>query len=66
MDGNALMKEKEKVEKYMDLTIEQQQVWGTTVEIILLIFGALGTISNNLSTHMANLLIKDLTVHQLQ
>jgi len=66
MDRNVLTKEKEKVEKYMDLTIELQRVWGTTIKIIPLIFGALGTISPNLSTHMASLPINDLNVRQLQ
>ena len=63
MDRNVLTKEKEKVDKYMDLTIELQRVWGTTIKTI---FGALGTISNNLFTHMASLPIKNLNVHQLQ
>ena len=66
MDRNVLKKEKEKVEKYVDLTIELQRVWGTTIKMIPLIFGALGTISNNLSSHMASLPIKDLNVRQLQ
>jgi len=62
MDRNVLMKEKEKVEKYMDLTIALQWVWSTSIKTIPLIFG----VSNNLSTHMASLPIKDLNVHQLQ
>ena len=66
MDRNFLTKEKEKVDKYMDLTIELQRVWGTTIKTIPLIFGALGMISNNLFTHMASLPIKNLNVHQLQ
>jgi len=55
MDRNVLTKEKEKVDKYMDLTIELQRVWDTTIKTIPLIFGALGTISKNLFTHMASL-----------
>ena len=66
MCHGLLTKEKEKVEKYMDLTIELQRVCGTTIKMIPLIFGALGTISNNLSSHMASLPIKDLDVRQLQ
>ena len=57
------MKEKENVEKYMDLTIELQWVWGTTININI---GVLGTISDNLSTHMVSLPIKDLNVLQLR
>ena len=63
MDRNVLAKEKEKVDKYMDLTIELQRVWGTIIKTIPLIFGPLnGTISNNLFTHMASLSIKNLKV----
>jgi len=60
------MKEREKVEKkYMDLTIELQQVLATTTKTIPLIFGALGIISNNNYRHidMASLLVKDLNVY---
>jgi len=66
MDRNVVMKEREKVEKYMDLPIEFQWIWGTTIKIIPLIFGAFGTISNHLFTHIYNFLVKDLNVHQLQ
>ena len=66
MDRNVVTKEKDKINKYMDLTIELQRVLGTTIKMIPLIFGALGAISNNLSTHMASLPIKNLTDYQLQ
>ena len=66
MDRNVLTKEREKVEKYMGLTIGFQGIWGTTIKTIPLIFGALWTISNTLFTHIASLPVKDLNVHQLQ
>ena len=66
MDRNILTKEKEKVEKHMDLMIELQQIWNTTIKIIPIIFGALGTISASIYTHMASLQVKELNVHQLQ
>ena len=64
MDRNVVTKEKEEINKYMDLTIELQRILGTTFKMIL--FGALGAIYNNLFTHMASLPFKNLNIHQLQ
>ena len=46
----------------MDLTIELQRICGTAIRMMPLIFGTLGTISNNLFTHMASLPINNLDV----
>jgi len=66
IDRNVLTKEKEKVEKYMDLTIELQGIWGTTFKTIPFIFGAPGTINDSLFTHITSLSVNDVNVHQLQ
>ena len=48
MDRNVITKEKEKVDKYLSLMIELQSLWNTTVEIVPLIFGALGSLSDSI------------------
>ena len=45
MDTNVMMK---KVDKYLGLMIELQGLWNTTVPIVPLIFGTLGSLSDNI------------------
>ena len=66
MDTNVLTKEKEKVDKYLSLTIELQSLWNTTVEVVPIVFGALGSLSDNIFTNMSLLKIHDITPYQLQ
>ena len=47
-DQNVLAKEKEKVDKNLSLMIELQSLWNTTVEVVPIIFGALGSLSDNI------------------
>ena len=37
-------KHKEKIEKYLDLAIELQVLWNSNVEVVPLVFGALGAL----------------------
>jgi len=66
MDQNVLAKEKEKVDKYFGLMVELQSLWNTTVEVVPIIFGALGSLSNNLFTNLSLLHVTDVNVYQLQ
>jgi len=66
MDRNVLTKEIEKVEKYLDLSIELQHLWNTSMQVIPLIFGALESISDSIYTYLAALHVEEIGVHQLQ
>jgi hypothetical protein len=44
-DRNAIKKEAEKILKYKDLTIKIQCLWNVKTEVIPVIIGATGTIS---------------------
>ena len=66
MDTNVLTKKKEKVDKYLSLTIELQRLWNTTVEVVPIVFGALGSLSDNIVTNLSLLQINDITPNQLQ
>jgi len=65
MDTNVMMKEKEKANKYLSLMIELQSLWNTTVQIVPLIFGALGSLSDNIFNNLSLLQIIDINAHQL-
>ena len=43
MDRNVDCKETEKIEKYLDLSVELQSLWNTKVLVVPLVFGALGS-----------------------
>ena len=64
MDRNVMTKEKEKVDKYLSLMIELQSLWNTTDEIVPLIFGALGSLSDSIFTNLSLLRVTDIIVHQ--
>ena len=66
MGTNVLTKEKEKVDKYLSLTIEPQSLWNTTVEVVPIVFGALGSLPDNIFTNMSLLKIHGITPYQLQ
>ena len=53
MDPNVMTKEKEKVDKYLSLMIGLKSLWTTTVEIVPLILGALGSLSDSISTSLS-------------
>jgi len=66
MDRNVVSKENEKVDKYLDLSIELQRIWNTRVEVVPVIIGALGSISSSIYTSLATLRVTEIDVHQLQ
>ena len=66
MDTNVLSKENEKVDKYLALSIGLQSLWNTTVEVVPVVFGALGSLSDNIFTNLSLLQITDIISYQLQ
>ena len=66
LDRNVGCKETEKIEKYLDLSVELQSLWDTKVVVVPLVFGALGSLSNNISTYFHQLKRTGVSVHQLQ
>ena len=65
-DRNVNDKETEKVEKYQDLKIELQRLWNTSVEIVPIVVGMPGAISNNLQKYLQKLNITDIRTNQIQ
>ena len=59
MDRHVVDKYREKCDKYLDLAIEQQKLWNTRIEIVSLIFGALGTVHQNTLNSFELLQLKD-------
>jgi hypothetical protein len=53
-DRNVIMKQAEKILKYKDLAIEIQRMWNVKTNVIPLIIGARGTISNSFRKYVTN------------
>ena len=63
-DRNVNDKEMENVEKCQDLKIELQRLWNTSVEVVPIVVGALGAISNNLQKYPQKLNLTDIRTSQ--
>ena len=46
------MKELEKITKYQDLTLQVQELWDANATVIPIVVGALGTVSEELESHL--------------
>ena len=66
MDRHVIDKHKEKIEKYLDLAIELQVLWNSNVEVIPLVFGALGTLHEKIVKNFELLQLIEVSAHQLQ
>ena len=66
MDHNVKSKEKEKVDHYLELKFELEKLWKTKIEIVPIIIGALGAVTQNLERNLKNIGLKHVQVHQLQ
>jgi len=44
MNRNVIDKEKEKIDKYLNLMIELQHLWDTAIDIVPIVFGAFGSL----------------------
>jgi len=56
-DSNVSMKEREKIEKYKDLSVELSALWKVKCEIIPLVIGCLGCASNMQESYLQRLTI---------
>ena len=66
-DNNASMKEKEKIDKYKDLCVEHLSLWRVHCEVIPLVIGGLGCVTNMLQGYLQRLNISDFcTIELLQ
>ena len=59
-------KHREKIEKYLDLVIELQSLWNTRVEIMALVFGALGFLHEKTVLNFELLWLTEISICQLQ
>ena len=58
-DSNLLQKETEKYEKYQDLAREIKRIWKSRTKVVLVVVGALGSVSKKLAGHLEQLEIKN-------
>jgi hypothetical protein len=54
-DRNVIKKEAEKILKYKDLLVEIQNMWNVKAELITIITGATGTVSESLGQYLRNI-----------
>ena len=66
MDRHVVDKHGEKIEKYLDLAIELQSLWNTRVEIVPLVFGALGSLHEKTVLNFELLQLTEINIYQLQ
>ena len=55
VDVNVEKKEAEKVTKYMGLSAELNRMWGVSTEIIPVVVGGLGTVTNNIGDYLSKI-----------
>jgi len=65
MDRHVIDKHKEKIEKYLDSAIELQSLWNNRIEVVPLVFGALGTIHGSTIKSFQHLGLNDINISQL-
>jgi hypothetical protein len=53
-DRNVIKKEAEKILKYKDLTISIQRMWNVKTDVIPVIIGTTGTISESFRKYLSN------------
>jgi len=64
-DNNVSMKEKEKTDKYKDLCVELLSLWRVRCEVIPLVIGGLGCITNMLQGYLQRLEINSFCTAEL-
>jgi len=65
MDRHVIDKHKEKIEKCLDLAIELQSLWNSRIEVVPLVFGALGTVHGSTIKSFQHLGLNDINICQL-
>ena len=66
MDRHVVDKHGEKIEKHLVLVIELQSLWNTRVEIVPLVFGALGSLHEKTVLNFGLLQLTEINIYQLQ
>ena len=66
MDRNVVSLETEKIDKYINLTVELQTLWNTRVFVVPLVVGASGSLSIDISDYFRQLKLRGVSIHQLQ
>ena len=66
MDRHVVEKHHEKIEKYLDLSVELQLLWNTRTEVIPLVFGALGSIPEQTMKNFELLKLNKISAHLMQ
>ena len=66
MDCHVVEKHGEKTEKYLDLAIVLQSLWNTRVEIVPLVFGALGSLHEKTALNFMLLQLTEINIFHLQ
>ena len=62
MDRHLIDKHKEKIENYLDLAIELRVLWNSNVEVVPLVFGALGTLHEKIVKNFELLQLTEVSV----
>ena len=66
MDRHVAEKHREKIEKYLVLAFEHQTLWNTQIEIVPLVFGALGSIPEHTIKNFELLKLNAINAHLMQ
>ena len=66
MDRNVVEKHREKIEKYLHLSVELQSLWNTRTEVVPLVFGALGSIPEQTKKNFELLKLVKISAHLMQ
>ena len=66
MDRHVVEKHREKIEKYLVLAVELQTLWNTRIEIVPLVFGALGSIPEQTIKNFELLQLNTIDAHLMQ
>ena len=66
MDHHVAEKHKVKIERYLVLVVELQTLWNTRIEIVPLVFGALGSIPEQTVKNFELLKLNTINAHLMQ
>ena len=65
LDSNTSVKTREKLNKYKDLEIEDERMWGLKTTTVLVVMGALGTIKKDMENY-TNKIPGNISIRELQ
>ena len=65
LDSNTSVKTREKLNKYKDLEIEDERMWGLKTTTVPMVMGALGTIKKDMENY-TNKIPGNINIRELQ